>query len=335
MQNNCKFSGIALLAILIISCNKATNVLLPIVTTTQAKSVLYTTVTLGGTVLDDGGETVARGVCVDTETGPTVDKFRTSDGFGEGEFTTFLYGLNPGSTYYVRAYASNRAGTEYGSEISFTTHTPGIVFNPSLTYGSLLDISGKTYKTIVIGPQVWMAENLKTEKLNDGTAIPLVSQNGEWSNNVVPAYCWFQNNDSVYENIYGAYYNWFAVNTGKLCPVGWHVPGDSEWQLLIDYLGGTKAAGSKVKVTGTNDWVFSNTDATNSSGFSALPAGLREGLDGTFGGNGLYGGWWSSTEIATGSSGTSWCRWVHGDTTVFARTQIYKKDGFSVRCVKD
>ena len=246
-----------------------------------------------------------------------------------------LTGLKAGTVYYVRAYASNTDGIEYGDEISFTTHMPGTNFNSSLIYGTLTDIDGKSYKTILIGSQTWMAENLKTSKFNDGTSIPLVTSNADWTNLVTPAYCWFNNNDSLFESIYGAYYNWFAVSTGKLCPTGWHVPDDSEWQILVDFLGGDKIAGSKLKEAGSNNWVFSNKDATNQSGFTSLPAGLRESTYGAFQGEGSFGGWWSASEVSTGPLGAAWSRSIHGDTTVVGRSPLFKKDGFTVRCLKN
>lgn len=337
MKSIVKIPVISLLIILFVACNKND---IPIsslaVTTNPATNVLFTSALSGGTATDDGNvQIVDRGVCWDTLTGPTTDKKRTADGAGPGSFESTISGLSPGTHYFVRAFATNNQGTVYGNEISFTTHIPGVIFNPNVTYGAITDIEGKTYKTVVIGTQVWMAQNLRTTKFNDGTSIPLVTGDGEWSNLVTPGYCWFNNNDSIFENIYGAYYNWFAVTSGNLCPVGWHVPSDTEWQTLIDYLGGSKIAGSKLKETGTNNWVNTNKDATNQSGFTALPAGLRGALDGTFGGQGDYGGWWSTTEFSSSPLGAVWIRWVHADTTVAARNEIFKKDGFTVRCLEN
>ncbi len=323
-----------ILVVLNLSCNKKISTRVPDVITTPASQVLYYTAYSGGTVVDDGGLTVYRGVCWNTGSEPTIDNDKTMDGTGEGDFTSAMTGLKPGTKYYVRAYASNNDGIQYGDEIRFTTHITGTNFNSGLTYGTLTDIEGKTYKTIQIGVQTWMAENLRTTKFNDGTSIPLVASNAGWTNLVTPAYCWFNNNDTLFENLYGAYYNWFAVSSGKLCPTGWHVPDDSEWQLLVNFLGGDEDAGSKLKEAGTNNWIFSNKDATNQSGFTALPAGLRESSYGIFQGNGSFGGWWSATEISTGSLGVAWSRSIHGDTTVVGRNQIFKKDGFTIRCIK-
>lgn len=331
-----KTAGIFLITLAVFSCKKDKRLFPPVISTTAVKEILYTTAVSGGAVSDDGGASVvARGVCWAPSPNPTTASNLSYDGTGDGEFTSVLYGLTPGIQYYVRAYATNSAGTVYGSELTFTTKVPAVKFNTSLSYGTATDADGKTYKTILIGTQTWMAENLKTTKFNDGTPIPLVSDGIVWSNNLTPAYSWFANNKELYGDIYGGVYNWFAVSSGKLCPSGWHVPSDSEWQQMIDYLGGRSVAGSKLKETGTNNWIGSNTDATNSSGFTAISSGLRSSTNGIYGGEGSFGGWWSSTELNTSPLGTAWTRWVHGDTTAIARSDIYKIDGFSVRCLQN
>lgn len=336
MKNIFRISGVIMIIILNLSCRKEKPSLAPTVVTTTVTGVLYINAISGGTVTYDGGaQVVTRGVCWGTNSTPTIEDNRTADGFGTGEFISSITGLNQGTLYYVRAYATNSKGTEYGNEVSFTTKITGVNFNTSLIYGTVIDTEGKSYKTIPIGIQVWMAENLKTTKFNDGIAIPKIINNEEWINLLTPAYCWLNNNDTLYENIYGAHYNWFAVNTAKLCPAGWHVPSDSEWQLLVDYLGGSNNAGSKIKEAGKNNWAVPNTDATNSSGFTALPGGARSSMDGTFSGQGTLAGWWSSTENGTSPLSTAWFRWIYGDTTVVARDQNYKFSGFNVRCVKD
>jgi uncharacterized protein (TIGR02145 family) len=337
MKNLIRISRLCLIVIISFSCKKADKPAFPPdVFTAAVSGVLYSTAICGGNVTNDGGSfVVSRGACWSVSENPTTIDNKTIDGAGAGEYSSSLYALKPGTVYYVRAYATNSKGTEYGDEISFTTKIADVKFNTSLTYGTLTDIEGKNYKTIPIGIQTWMAENLKTTKYNDGSAIPKIVDNGQWTNIVTPAYSWFEDNDSLYATIYGAYYNFFTVSTGKLCPAGWHVPSDTEWQVLVDFLGGNKIAGSKIKETGTNNWIFSNKDATNATGFTALPSGMRGTLDGTFSGQGYYGGWWSSTAVDPSPLASAWNRWVHGDTTVVARSQIFKKDGFNVRCVKD
>jgi hypothetical protein len=184
-----RISGFIILCVLGISCKKEVPGRAPSVVTTPASQILYFTATSGGTVVDDGGLMVYRGICWDTVSNPTISKNLTSDGTGAGDFTSSMAGLKSGTKYHVRAYASNSIGIEYGNEITFSTHVPGIKFNPALNYGSLTDIEGRTYKTIPIGSQVWMAENLKTGKFNDGTSIAAVSNDGDWTNLVTPALC--------------------------------------------------------------------------------------------------------------------------------------------------
>ena len=142
---------------------------------------------------------------------------------------------------------------------------------------TVTDIDGNVYKTITIGAQVWMKENLKVTKLNDGTAIELVINDDDWGISTSPGYCWYDN-DVNNKNLYGGLYNGYCVITGKLCPTGWHVPTDSEWTELSDYLGGDDVAGGKMKETGTTHWLSPNTDANNESGFTGLPGGYRHKL---------------------------------------------------------
>ena len=118
---------------------------------------------------------------------------------------------------------------------------------PKIDYGTLIDIDGNSYKTVKIGTQEWIAENLRTTQYNDATAIPLVTNNTEWSELITSAYCWYNNDATSLKATYGALYNWHAVNTNKLCPTGWHVPTEVEWVVLMDYL---KDDGSKLKEAG-------------------------------------------------------------------------------------
>jgi len=335
MKNIFRFAGIILILIFNLSCKKVKTILLPVVSTSPVTEILYTTATCGGIIEDDGGGSVNVGVCWGTNPGPTTADNKTYEGTPSGKFVSSISGLKPGSLYHVRAYATNITGTVYGDDVSFTTKVFEVNYNSGLTYGTVTDIDGKSYKTIQIGIQLWLAENLKTSKFNDGSSIPLITDYAQWTNIVTPGYCWFDNNDTLYKKIYGAYYNWFAVNTGKLCPTGWHVPSESDWQILVDFLGGDNNAGANLKEMGTNNWVLSNKDATNATGFTALPAGGRAAQDGTFTGQGYYGGWWSTAEFNTSPLGVAWSWWVIGDSTAVFHSEIFKKNGFSVRCLKD
>jgi len=289
------------------------------VVTNPITNITSTTATGGGNIKSDGGFPITeRGVCWSTSQNPTVSDSKTIDGSGIGSFTSNLTGLTLNTLYYVRAYATNTKGTMYGNQVNFKT-----VLGETVT-----DIDGNVYHTITIGTQVWMVENLRTTKYNDGTSIPLVTDSVEWSTLSTPGYCWY-NNDAA--NPYGALYNWFTVNTGKLAPTGWHVPTSAEWTILTTYLGGASVAGGKLKETGTTHWLSPNEGANNETGFTALPGGFRFS-------NGAYyyigdrGYWWSSSEYdvyeAWGRGMTSF----YSDVNIFFAIKIF---GHSVRCVRN
>lgn len=199
----------------------------------------------------------------------------------------------------------------------------------SVEFHECIDPDNNSYPIVKIGTQWWMAENLKTTKYNDGCTIPNVTDNSAWAALTTGAYCW-NNNDINNKNIYGALFNWYAVKTGKLCPIGWHVNSDAEWTTLSTFLGGIYVAGGKMKETGTTHWQSPNKGATNESGFSGLPGGSR--YDSGFGYVGSNGGWWSSTE---GSSDDAWKRGLTCWDTYVNRISGSKNYGFSVRCVRD
>lgn len=193
----------------------------------------------------------------------------------------------------------------------------------------LTDIEGNVYKTVTIDTIVWMAENLKTTKFNDGSMIPHVTDPDEWAGLNSPAYCYYGNEDYYNKNIYGGLYNWYAVNSGKLCPTGWHISTDAEWNSLTEFLGGESVAGSKLKDT-VIVWESPYEDATNEVGFAALPAGGRD-LEGYFYDRGFSGLWWTSEQFYSSSA---IYRMIHYDASL-QRNFINKSSGMSVRCVKD
>jgi uncharacterized protein (TIGR02145 family) len=195
---------------------------------------------------------------------------------------------------------------------------------------SLKDVDGNVYASATIGKQIWMAENLKTTKFNDGTPIPFITKNSVWTALKTPGYSWFENNGQNKE-IYGALYNWFAVDTKKLCPTGWHVPTASEWKILVAFVGDPVRAADKIKEAGSDHWKTSLTIATNEYDFSALPGGFRL-YTGGFPDPDCYAVWWSST----GYDETQAWNWG----LFFSSSRIYngfdqKRAGFSIRCLKD
>lgn len=196
---------------------------------------------------------------------------------------------------------------------------------------TISDIDGNVYQTVLIGTQCWMKENLITTNLNNSNSIPMVTDNTAWAALTTPAYCWHDNYPAS-GIIYGALYNWYAVNSGNLCPIGWHVPTDGEWTELTNYLGGLTGAGGKLKETGFTHWISPNEGATNESGFTAFPGDQRFN-NGTFSILGYYGYWWSSTvEIA---SNNIWIRVINYNSANVFRYSDYKESGRSVRCIKN
>jgi uncharacterized protein (TIGR02145 family) len=214
--------------------------------------------------------------------------------------------------------------------------------NPNLIYDTIKDIDGNTYKTIQIGNQTWMAENLRTTKYRNGVSLPNIKNNTDWKNIDSGAYCFYDNNINN-DCPYGKLYNWYAVNnSNKICPEGWHIPSTGEWQNLIIFLGSNDVASGKLKSTGGQYWLSPNEGATNSSGFSALPGGSRSGSrigGGEFKELRNYGSWYSSTRTnavgVSGETGGSQCygmSYYSDDVYKFGSTVT---DGLSVRCVKD
>jgi uncharacterized protein (TIGR02145 family) len=218
-----------------------------------------------------------------------------------------ISGLDPETVYHYRLKASTGSEEFTGPDLTFRTFD-----NLTVT-----DICGNTYNTVTINNQVWMAQNLMVPRYNDGKTIPLVTSGSEWGALTSGGYCWFNNDSITYKNSSGALYNWFAVNSGKLCPAGWHVPGDQEWAALEQFLGATEAG----------DELFEY--GSNTTGFSARYGGFRWYDEGDFGPLGCSY-FWTTTE--------------ENDSSAFRRNissfsiekwPSDKKGGFSVRCLKD
>lgn len=197
---------------------------------------------------------------------------------------------------------------------------------------TVTDIEGNVYNTVVIGTQTWMLEDLKVTKYNGGVPIPCKMDKKAWPD-YSGSYCWY-NNEEIYKTTNGALYNWAAINTGNLAPKGWHVPSAAEWQILIDYLGGEKIAGGKLKEAGTSHWTGPNEGADNSSGFTALPGGSRIGGDGMFDflWLGIGNSWWTSSKK---SYLKSMCVTVSNKNSKVKVDAAEQTWGLAVRCLKD
>jgi len=193
------------------------------------------------------------------------------------------------------------------------------------------DIDGNTYNTVKVGKQLWMSENLKVIHYRNGDLIPCVIDSSIWNHLTSGAYCTY-NNDEINVGIYGRLYNWYTVDDNrKLAPAGWHVPSEEEFQVLVDNLGGKDKAGAKLKETGTAHWKTTNDGATNESGFTALPGGLRSEND-EFYQIGIMAIFWSSTNWSyTHASGLALLNSYSG----VLQGGYTKQMGFSVRCIKD
>jgi uncharacterized protein (TIGR02145 family) len=206
------------------------------------------------------------------------------------------------------------------------------VHNSSLTYNNMTDQDGNNYKTIVIGTQEWMAENLKVSHYRNGDLIPIITNNATWQNLSNGASSWYSNDSTTYNCPYGKLYNWYAaVDTRKICPLGWHIPTDVEWAILTEYLGGNQVAGGKLKNAGSQYFISPNISADNGSGFSGLPGGYKTD-NGTFGNIGFAGYWWSSVQIDNLSA---WCRAISNSISEAGGGSGEKKRGKSIRCLKD
>ena len=365
-----------------ISDGNGSTATLPTVTTSTVSSITATSATCGGNVTSDGGASVtARGVCWGTSQNPTVSDSHTTNGNGTGSYSSSITGLTTNTTYYVRAYARNSVGTAYGAEVSFTTlggSTPQDG-QPCLGTPTVTDHEGNVYATVQIGNQCWMRDNLRTTT-SPSTGTYLIPAAGTESTYTGKQAHWYNNDSTTYAPMnYGLLYNWnaavdtFNTSYGEtsvnmsisnavsvsfishrrgICPAGWHLPSDAEWNTMeatvsgpdwqTSYETGTDYRGSHAgKLAGGNNWTSSTTSGApgdygntdrNVSGFSAVPAG---GCYGTlFDDAGDRTSFWSSTLHASfqdGAYGRSLYYYYEG----MDRYDYGKNDGFSVRCLRD
>lgn len=304
-------------------------VTVPVVITGAIDSVTSGSAIFSGMVKSDGGSPVIRkGFCFSLKINPETSDSTTNDGTGTGFWSRKIEHLLPDTIYFIRAYATNGKGTGYGAEQSFRTL--------KMPVEEIADVDGNRYPVIVIGHQKWLGSNLRVTKFRNGESIPNITDPNQWKILTTGAWCAYENRS---ENIalYGNLYNWYAVADERgLCPDGWHVASDADWNALAYELGGGDVAGGKLKSTGTIEqgnglWFTPNTGATNSSRFSGLPGGYRIN----------YGNFYSAGNVAylwTSSDTTMQNAWnyiLDANNAELNRHYNLFGNGFSVRCCKD
>ena len=313
----------------------------PVLNTIQPTDLLSTSAKSGGSILSEGGAPVtSKGVVWSTTSNPTITlSTKTNDGNGISSFSSLLTGLSPNTTYFIRAFATNSVGTGYGNELSFTTPNTTSQGIPCPGTPTVKDIDGNTYNTIQIGTQCWTKENLRVTRYNDGTLIPLDTSGGyngdgigqTWSNLNTGARTVY-GNENLKLSIYGYLYNWYAAaDLRGICPLGWRIPTNGDYSLISQSLGNENIAGGKLKETGITNWKSPNTAATNETGFTGLPGGLR---------------WENGRFRLLSERGFFWSSSVSGFTDAWPY-MLYYLDGFiyrvnhpryiggSLRCLKE
>ena len=323
--------------------NDSSEFVLPTVYLDKIAFVTDSSAVFQGNLDNDGNsEIISMGFVFDTLPSPDLN---TNSILINTTYNTFKLGVDSllnNTTYYVRSFATNALGTNYSNEISFTTENTS---SPCNGLQSIL-YQGKEYALTEIGNQCWFAENLSVSAYRDGTTIPNITINSNWGNLNTGA--WSHNLNAVaHEEVYGKIYNWHAVNNVRgLCPSGWKVPDDNDWNELVsslDTLADTSCfncvasfnAGESLKSSGNSRWLFMNNMANNSTGFNALPGGSRNGNTGITSGNfnniGTVAVWWSSTAHGTNSTHVRSVSLNNGEFNVSNQT---REAGHSVRCIK-
>lgn len=323
-----------------------TEIIKPSVITLEAEIVESNSAKVGGEITSDGGDQiVVRGIVWSTYENPSLDENLGYSEAGDevGTFESEITELLPATQYYYKAYATNSAGTAYGAQMSFTTLEEASERTPCPGMPEVTDIDGNTYPTVIIEDQCWLAENLRTTKYNDNTEIENLTLSDDWMNATEGAYVWFDN-DIDNKETYGALYNFFAVTSGKLCPDGWRVATDNDWKILEgnhdselhpessewdnESWRGTDAG---YNLKSTDGWIgMGNGD--DIYGFTALPGGQRNAMDGEFERAGEWGTWWSDKNE---EENETYRRYINHENQNIARFNSNPRSGYSVRCIKN
>jgi uncharacterized protein (TIGR02145 family) len=308
----------------IAACKKTENPVLPSVLIDPISALTDNSANCGGSLMDNSVSVASiQGVCWSTSENPTIADNKTSDSLGKfSRFKSMLNDLNPLTTYYIRAYVTVNNKTFYSEDQAFTT------------LNTVKDIEGNQYHSVKIGSQIWMKENLKAAKYQNGddiattdpVTLDITAENA-------PEYQWLIPENDNYLSDYGRLYTWYvAQDPRNVCPSGWHVPASDEWNTLIMSLYPAESGGGEMKETGTAHWYPPNDDATNSSGFTALPGGFRN-ESGYYGPPSYSGAWWSASSY---DNLRGQCLLLQSNNpNVYADGGSEKTHGYSIRCIKD
>jgi|GEM_PF-1259946 len=267
-------------------------------------------------MIDLGGGVISEmGVVISTSPDPTLADKRAATFVNYYDSVAVRCGsLLPSTVYYIKAYDVNEAGVSFGEEISFTTAAP----SPG---------------NVIISNQVWMAKNLDVSSYRNGDPIPQVTDAAAWGSLTTGAWCWYNNDSATYAATYGKLYNWYAVNDPRgLAPEGWHVPTNNEWLVLDTVFGNSFAAGA-IKEAGTAHWQVPNIGATNISGFTALPNGIRSPNGNLSAGIGIYAYWWGAESDSETTADLHSAYYAYQFMSPSSSSN--KKYGAGVRCIKN
>jgi uncharacterized protein (TIGR02145 family) len=344
---NKTFLSYAIALFMFTACN-SNNDLVPVVNTGTISNVTQFSAKCSGSLISNGSTSVTeRGICWSDRPDPTKSNNYVIDSLATGSFVCPVTLYSSSTTYYVRAYATNASGTGYGANIQLTTPMdstmPNPLLNPNLTYGSMTDIDGNVYKTITIGTQTWMAENLRVTKFRNGESISNITDNTKWASLKTGSQCTYNNNSEKNSiDKFGRLYNFYAVSDARnIAPKGWHIASNAEWTTLISYVSQNKGiSGSTAQALASiSDWnessipeaVGNDYTSNNSSGFCGLAIGIR-GDYGVCDYVTKYAAWWTSNP---NDANTAWFRSMSYYSKEMSKNFYNKSYGLSVRCVKD
>lgn len=309
---------------------------LPTVTIDSISSITQTSAKIWASIVSDSAYSLNQsGIFIDTISDPSENRYMTIvyKGGNSDTMSHLFQNLSPGRNYYAKAFAVNPAGYGFSNEVVFKTDTipaPPPPPPPPPAPTSLIDIDGNVYPVIKIANKHWISKNLDVTRYRNGDPIPQVQDSAAWSNLTTGAWCYYEN-QTANGTVYGKLYNWYAMNDPRgIAPEGWHVPTDAEWTAMIDSLGGVAVAGGKLKAVTL--WNSPNVGATNSSGFNALPGGLRYPFL-QFNHKGQWGLWWSSTPSQMSPDLGHFVRLSDESQEVFGPNPFEKQYGYSIRLI--